>query len=288
MEIGVLLKATRAYRTLTPLMVMLVSVAFAGKLNMGIAALMLANILIYSGASIHNAVRDNDFRMPHYSGKVSTALFIAAIAISFSDKIMLAAALLWIALGFFYNTLSRKILFGDSAVISVTHFAIPSMSASLMAGASIKSSVPLAAFFMLIGFLITQTKNLKDRESDKKRDYATLATRFSSGTKMTKALLTASFVAMMSSYFIFGLSANYIFYSAALAVILFFSLSKISKNEEGIALMLTRMALLVFMLSLILEKTSDFMVISAALAMCYIYIVVISAGRMRDMAAGAK
>ena len=265
-------KAMRTYRTLPSLMVMLVSAAFADMINKEIIILGLCCVLVYSAAGIHNAIKDNDYPLPQYAKKVIFALLFAAIIISLSNKIIFFAVMAGLILGLIYNTISRFILLGDSTILAITHFALPSLSASLILGLDLRKTILLSGFFFLIAWFITQTKNLKDTRKDRNRNYATLTTRFHNGALITNVLLFISFIFMLVSHFLFKLTARFVLTLIIISLLIIIALKKINSDYEAQGLNILRLVILTFMLGLIIEKTPNYFIVLSGIFLWFLYL----------------
>ena len=251
MNVKNILLSTRIYRTLPTLLIILVSSSFAGYINLDLLILALASLLIYSAAGIQNAINDSDYSLDKNSRYVIYLFFILALIFSFYNKIILITAILWIVLGLLYNTLARYILLGDSTIIAITHFALPSFSSSLLLGLDFQFSLKLSLFFFLIFWFIIPSKNIKDLKSDKKRGYKTLTTLFSNGILITTIFKEIFFIFVFLSYFILELTEKFLFFFLFIYIIRLFS-DKI-KNEQA-SLFLSRFLIILFLFSIILDR----------------------------------
>ena len=179
-----LLKATRVHRTLTGLSAVMVPVAFANRFDMDILFFCVSAILLYAGIGIHNAKKDNDYELPSYSHIAIIIILLASLAVSLKNMVIFATILAYLLLGFFYNNFSRFILFGDVTVLSFTHHTLPIISASILVGLDIFTTIKLSIFMFITFWFLIHIKNLKDAKDDKKRGYKTIATEFVSGKKI--------------------------------------------------------------------------------------------------------
>jgi 4-hydroxybenzoate polyprenyltransferase len=268
-----LLKATRAYRVLPTLMVILVSASFANFINKEIILLGLVATLIYSASGIHNALKDKDYFLPEYSRKAILVLLSIALILSLSNKIIFFTAVVAIFLGIIYNTISRKILLGDSTVLAITHYALPCFSASLLLGLDMKLIWLLTGSLFLIGWFIIPSKNLKDLIGDKKRKYVTLPVKFSKGTSITKLFVIISFIFMFIFYFLFDLSNIFILFLIVLFFLLMGTLKQINKKNYLCALNLLRFAVLIFMFGIILGNLFNLHIFLSSLSILFLYLI---------------
>jgi len=141
-----LVSASRIYRTIPTILAILVPAAFADKIAPELGVLILSCILIYAVASIHNAKKDNDYSLPEYYREVMIGLAAIALAIASSSRTVFFTAIAWIALGLFYNTIARRMLFGDNTVLAITHFGLPVFSSSIITGIDARTTAILTAF----------------------------------------------------------------------------------------------------------------------------------------------
>ena len=271
-----LLKATRIYRTLPILMAILVPAAFANIITREIFILSLSGVLIYSVAGIHNAIKDKDYPLPSYSRKAMLILLSIAVIVSLSNYIVFLTALVSIILGLIYNTTARFFLFGDSTILSISHFALPCFSSSILLGLDIELAILLSTSLFLIAWFITPTKNLKDTKEDKNRKYVTLTTTYHNGIIITKILLLVSFVIMSGFYFLFNLTTRFILILILVFYLIIIALKKINNKEEKQGLGILRLVILFFMFGLIIEKTSNIFIIFLAFLLCLLYVFYLS------------
>ncbi len=268
-----LLKATRIYRTIPVFMVILVSAAFANLINKELFILSLACIFIYSAAGIQNSVKDKDHNLPDFSKKIVLLLFVMGFMISLTNYIVFLTVISWIILGLIYNTISRFILFFDVTILSITHFALPSLSASVLLGLSMQFAFILSSFLFVTSWFIIHSKNLKDTLEDKKRGYATLTTKFKCGTKVIKIFLIISVALIILSYFLFNLQNNFILFIIIIFILLIIILRKIDRRKNSEALKISRFIILIFMFGLVLNNTSNQNIISISSMLVFLYLI---------------
>lgn len=271
-EFGTLVRSTRVYRTIPVIFVILVSAAFANRINMGIVLLILCDVLVYAVFGIHNAIKDNDFEVPGYSRVIMLLLLGMAVAISSLNIIVFVTVMMWIVLGLLYNTIARHILFGDSSVIGITHFALPSFSASLILGNDLFMSGLLAFLFFVIAWFLVQTKNLKDTRDDKKRGYVTMSTVFSDGTIMTQLLLGVSVSVMIGTYVLFSFSFVSFVFSMIIFGCLVYSLFLINLGREKDGLGVLRLIIMVFLFGLIFQMTRNIAILGLSFCLILVYL----------------
>jgi 4-hydroxybenzoate polyprenyltransferase len=254
-------------------MAMTVSMAFAGTLSKEVILLGFCCALVYSVICIHNAQKDKDYELPKYTKAVLITISITAILISLYHYIIFLTVVAWILLGLIYNTIARFILFGDSTILAVTHFALPSYSASVILGINTRLALQISALFFFIAWFITQAKNLKDTPDDKKRKYVTLTTRFRKGALVSMVFAAIPFIFIVASFFIFSLSLKFgvILLITLIIIVIAEIMIRIKKEHQAIALL--RLVFLVFMFGLIAEKTSDQGVILVGISLCAAYFI---------------
>ena len=253
-------------------MAILVPAGFADYLPLELIIMGFSAILIYSAAGIHNAMKDGDYVLPDYSKKVVLLLLAFGIVVSLFNYLIFLTALTSIILGYLYNTVSRFVLLGDSTVLAVTHFALPSFSSSIILDLPFGLAMNLSMILFFVAWFIIPTKNLKDTEEDKNRNYVTLTTRFNSGVFITKSFLIISFLIMSSSFHIFGLSYNFVLLLLVNLMIIMIALISINSNHEKQGLCILRITMLIFMLGLIIEKSSDAIILTFALLIFSLYL----------------
>ncbi len=260
------------YRTFLILMSIMVPTAFANVISKKVIILGICGVLIYSSAGIHNAVRDKDYLLPKYSKKVMFILISIAIIMSLSDYIILFTAIVSIFLGLIYNTFSRFILFGDSTILAITHFALPSLSSSLLLDLPINFSLSLAGFMYIVSWFIISCKNLKDTTDDRKRGYKTLTTVSRGGRLMSIVLLLIGFSLMFFSYYLFQLSNIFLITFLAILVIQLIVIYCVLKNKNHSAVKISRLVMILFLLGIILDRASNIGVVIIPLLIFLSYI----------------
>lgn len=267
-----IIKATRLYRIIPVLMVMTVSMAFANMIIKEIILLGFCCALVYAIIGIHNAIKDHDYQLPKYSKIVIVILLLGALLISLSHYIIFLTAITWILLGFIYNTIARHILFGDTTILAITHFALPSFSSSFLVGLDLILALELSILFLLIAWFITQAKNLKDTKKDKKMNYVTITTKFRKGVLLTKVFAFIPLVFMISSYFLFNFAPKFISILLIIVILTIIAVIKINRNQEKQSIGLLRLVFLVYMLGLIIDRTSNYYIIMLGLFWVLLYI----------------
>ncbi len=250
-------KATRLHRTLTGLSAVLVPVSFANKINFGILLFSLCSILLYAGAGILNAKKDNDYEMPDNCYFVAGIFFLITFVLASFHTIVLIGIAVEFSLGIFYNFYSRYIFLGDVTVLSVTHHAWPTLVSCWLVGLDSITTAKLTIFMLGTFWFIIHLKNLKDTIDDKKRGYKTLTTQLKNGKKITLLFFEFSFALMFIAYFIFGFSLKYM-----ITVLLLFLLKNIitghiRKDNQVTALNYMRLMVIVFLVGISIEKINN-------------------------------
>jgi 4-hydroxybenzoate polyprenyltransferase len=205
-----LLKSTRAKRIFPVLIVMLLPSAYLSEFSYEVLFLMLISFFIYSGSSIFNAYKDKDYPLPRYFPYIIFLCFFISFILSLFHIALFFSWISWILLGFFYNTISRKILLGDGIVVGFTHYLIPVFSSSIILGISWDILIPLSFLSYLIGFFMIPVTNLKDIEGDIKRGYKTLVNSVCFPYFVSFFFFTLTFVVIFLIYFL--LSFNFLTY----------------------------------------------------------------------------
>ncbi|MBN1156742.1 UbiA family prenyltransferase [Candidatus Woesearchaeota archaeon] len=267
-----LLKATRVQRALTALTTMMVPVGFADKINLNIMHLGIVCILIYAVAGIQNAQKDKDYELPKNFKIFSASILAVALLFSLKNVVIFLTFLSWLLLGLFYNTIARFIMFGDVTVLSITHHALPTLSASLLLGLDFKTTVTLSLFVFVTFWFIIHLKNLKDAREDKARGYRTINLNLKKGLISTKLLFEIAFFCIFIGYFIFNLSKTYLYAFAAVLImkIIISYLVELKKYEK--ALNLTRLLAIIFLSAMIVDKAKSQSVVFTTSILCLSYL----------------
>ena len=253
-----------------PLSAMLIPAALADKINADVFILSLVCLLTYCGASIHNAIRDNDYPLPDYA-KYPTYIFHGlAFAFACTNMIIFFTLITWILLGVVYNTIARRVIFGDITLLGLTHLAIPMISSSLLLGYPLLESMFAAAYIYALFLLLGNMKNIKDAESDKKRGYKTINTITKNGEHITRYLAGIAWAMMLLALFIFDLSYRFLILFIAITALAIYSFS-ISNKAEGFHIF--KLAFIAFLFSMIIDKTNNIAIITTGAAYCIIYLI---------------
>lgn len=283
-----LIKSTRVHRTLTALTAIMVPVAFAGFINKDIFILFSVCMLTYAAAGVQNAIKDKDYEVPLKAAKVFSGIcLLGAAYLALQNMIVFITFAAWIILGLFYNTIARKMMFGDVTVLAITHHTLPTFSAALILGMPVSEAGALSAFMFVTFWFIIHLKNLKDANDDLVRGYKTITTERKDGTLLTKVLFEISVMLIFSAYFLFELS--YVYLWAVLGVILLKAvilyLVDVEKHENALNVM--RLMVIVFLGGMILDKTRDFLILGISGALAFAYLVFL-AGDVVKMIMGGE
>ena len=214
-----------------PLSAMLIPAALADKINADVFILSLVCLLTYCGASIHNAIRDNDYPLPNYAKYLIYIFPGVAFAFACTNWIIFFTLIAWILLGVAYNTIARRVIFGDIAILGITHLAIPIISSSLLLGYALQESMFAAAYIYALFLLVGNMKNIKDAESDKKRGYRTINTIIKNGENITQYLAGSAGIMMFLASFIFDLSYKFLILFTVITALAIYSFSIRNKAE---------------------------------------------------------
>ncbi|MBN2367635.1 hypothetical protein JXC34_01350 [Candidatus Woesearchaeota archaeon] len=214
-----LVRASRVDRTLFGLSAVMVPVAVSGSMNYDVFIFCICCILLYSVFGIHNGLKDRDYRLPSCTKKVLLVLGGFTVAVSLMRVPIFISQLMYLFLGYFYNTSSRKILLMDSTVLSITHYLLPVFFSALVLGLSMKQAVYLSMYFFIVSLFYMPLKNIRGAEEDKSRGYKTLPSMFRKGVQMTFMAMSVSFILMFLGYFLFDLFVIYLLFLAVIIVL---------------------------------------------------------------------
>jgi len=204
-----IIKATRFKRSLPIVMVALIFPAYTNTFSLEIAVLLITIVSIYGIASIHNAYRDNDFKMPPYFKVLATLSLFAAIALSSINKIIFTTTIFAIFLGFLYNTISRYVILGDGAIAGLTHYVLPLAASAILVNAPLQTTMSIPLFYFLMISMIPIT-NLKDIAKDKALGYKTLVNSVKNPFWTATAFFNASFILIFLIYLLFEIPLVYL------------------------------------------------------------------------------
>lgn len=220
-----LLKATRIYRVIPTLMIILLASSFNQKFNIYLLFLSLISILIYASGGIQNAIKDKDYDLPKKSKIIIFCLIGLALIISLTNKTLFLTTIIWVSLSFIYNTISRKIILGDTIIMSLTHYVIPFVSATILLHSKI--DILFTSLLFLTFFFLTPFKNIKDTKQDKQRGYKTLTTTFAYGKDITLTIFFLLIIPLSCFYLFFKLNLIYLI---GLVIVIFLDLLSIKNN----------------------------------------------------------
>jgi len=267
-----LLKSTRVKRILPILILILIPAAKLNKLEPEIFLLGLNIILIYAASSIFNAHQDNDYELPSYFPIIMLALIATVIIISLSSKIILISSILWILLGLLYNTSARYVVLGDAMVLGASHFALPIATASILLNLQFESTLILTCATYFLGISIMPNTNLKDIESDTKRNYKTLVNNTKSPEIIASAFLLFS-ILIFAIIYIFLCQNLICLISLIPTAIIGIIISNFMVNKKyKRAMNLMRVYLISAYIFLIINLAPDYKILITAFAISYIYL----------------
>ena len=262
MKILRMIKESRIERTFPSIMMILFSLAIIGRFDKDIIFLTLSMVLIYSSAGIHNSIKDKNLMISDRYRYIYIIPIMIALIISIQNIILIIASLLWIILGLSYNTISRKILLADSIILSITHYAIPTIFSLLLLGESIQGSLRFGTIFFLTFMFVTPVKNLKETDEDKKLDYRTLPTIFKNGKELT--IISSLFFMIISIIIQASFNVNIIL--IIISFILYISgIKLIIDSYEKKSLKIFRLLFIFFIFSLITTTENNTIIILSSI-----------------------
>lgn len=265
-----LLKATRIKRALIPLSFIILMTGFANKINTEIIILMTCSVLMYSIGGIVNAKVDKDYRIKYIKTTIAI-LFLITIILSLYNYIIFVTVLLGFILGYIYSKYSRKILFGDSIILSITHSTLPIISSSILLEINPKLTMITTIFMFLTMTLIIPIKNLKGIEEDKKRGYITFMTKFSNGKQITLLLMQIYFISLFLAYFLFDLSSKFIFILMGIFILKILIDYFLNTKKDVTAYKLIRLVPILFIFGIIFDKAENSLALSLIFSIILIY-----------------
>jgi 4-hydroxybenzoate polyprenyltransferase len=246
--------------------------AISQRINTNIFILSACCFCIYSAAGIHNSIQDKDFSVKKTGKTLMFLLVIIGIFLSLFNKIIFITSIAWIVLGLLYNTISRKILFGDATVLALTHYTIPCFSSSLILGIDPwKVSIYMFSTF----WFIMQAKNIKDTKEDKERGYVTLTTVFSEGKRLSIAMTVIGYIMMFLSIPYFSLSDFFVFYYIFILLMQFISIDYIFQDQFHQAVKLIRLLMMMFIMGIIIEKSGSYIIVLSSVMILVPYLILL-------------
>jgi len=261
---GNLLKSMRIDRTLHIIAMMLIPIAFANFITKEVVILAAVCFLLYSSFSIHNAVKDHDFRLRNSARYFSILLIVVALILSFSSKVILFTAFIWIILGWYYNTISRRHLFLDIFILAITHFSLPVFSAGLLLGLDLKLNFVLTGMMFFIFGFITNVKNLVKIKEDRERGYKTIGTRFENPADLVKIFFEIGFILMLTLYFIFNLGNSFLVVLIGILILKIFVFLSLDLKKYKLGLKISRSIVVLLCFGFLIGLSSDFILLGAA------------------------
>ncbi|MBT4375941.1 UbiA family prenyltransferase [archaeon] len=183
-------------------------------------------------------------------------MILIAIILSLQNKILIITTLAWIALSFLYNKKSRKILFADSIILSITHSLLPILSTAFILGIFHKT-FPIAVFVFLSMNLIIPMKNLNGIQEDLKRKYKTLPTKFQNGRTITIFLFNLYSILIILSLFLFNLNPNILILFSIIFLFHLLVNYLLKTKQDYLAYTIARFIVILFNLTIILSISTN-------------------------------
>lgn len=265
-----LLKAARLERSLMTLSSVALVFGFANRINTEIFILSICIVLLYAAGGIINAKTDNDFKLKHVRFVVGL-LFITALLFSLVNYVIFFAVLIIIFMNFIYSKYSRFVLFGDSAILALSHRVIPIVSASLLLGLEFGLMIKLSVVFFFSLFLMAPMKNMNGWREDKKRGYKTLMTLYKNGKSITNFLFQVYFILVLASYFIFDVGDKFLFVVLIMFVIKILMDFYMNSGREVKAYVICRLIIILFAFAFVFDQASDFGLVLLGLSIPSLY-----------------
>ncbi len=279
-----LLKSTRVERAFYIVSMILIPAAFANTINLDLLVLSICCVLLYSISGIHNSKRDKDHILPSYYKKFIVFLVLTALVLSLYNILILITVILSIFLGAFYNTISRKILFGDATVLGFTHAVIPIIASSLIVGLDLFSGAKIAVVFYVFIWVLGNARNQKDSKGDKKRKYVTYATLIENPRVLTKLFFNISFFIMLLVPLIFKVSMKYFVVLSFTFIIEVIILYLTDLKKDALAMQLARFTIILFSFALVFDKTTNLSIILSEVVLGLVFLLLI----FQDLRKGFK
>ena len=266
-----LVKATRVYRIIPTLMILLICSSFAGELTREIFLFGMVLVLCYSVAGIQNAISDKDWKISRHYKIAIVFLLMLAFFVSLFNKIILVAFFVFIVSGIIYNKFSRFILFGDTTLMSFTHFVLPCIFSGLLLNLDKCLIIKLSIFLFAVAWLIFPSKNLKESEKDKKLGYKTLNTVFRRGEIVCLLFLVFSLVPLTFVYFLFEMSYVYFLFIGIILILQILVILCVLENKNEVALKIGRMILIVSLFGFLISISDNILILFSAGILSFFY-----------------
>lgn len=208
-NVRALIKTAKFERGLILASYTLVPLAISNTFKTDIFFLLGACILTYGVGGLINAKVDNDTGTKYLTEGI-IVLFLLALLVSLKNYIITITVFVGLIMGYLYSKFSRKIVFADSFILSITHVFIPIMSSALIFNVNIIQILPLTIWLMVFYNLIVQMKNLRGVEDDIKNNYKTPMTTMRSGKLVIHSLMKLSLIVLFAIYFVFNMGQKYL------------------------------------------------------------------------------
>lgn len=253
-ELKKILIATRVKRASYAPLSIFSAASFINILNIDIIFLAIISLFVYSIGGLYNAKRDNDYKIKekHFYITVFILVFIS-LGLSLVNLKILLLMLFAIFLVICYNTIGRKILYGDIFIAGLTHIFIPFMGTLWILNADLLQYIPYALIPTLSFILIVNVKNIIGFKKDKKRGYVTLMTKFYNGKTLMKISSLIGLFIIISFPLIFNLKLN-IFLIIFILGIFIFLIRDIGFLEGKRATSLARLIIVIILFGYLIEN----------------------------------
>lgn len=281
-----LLKATRIERALFPLSFVMIAVAFADKVTADIFVFGLCCVLMFMSGGILNAMIDNDYNIRSFL--IVPAIIIVAIIISLANKIIFFSVISWIVFSFLYNKCSRRILFGDSFFLSITHATISIFSAAILLDLSLDFAVSLGLFAFSSLFLFVPMKNLKGVKEDLEKKYRTLMTTSRAGKVLTYILFNFWMIVMFLSYFAFDLGARFLIVFSVILALKIPIDYYIYNGKQVLAYKIGRLVLLTFSFAFVFDKATNVNIVLTSGTLILLYLIYLTGDIISEIKGGGQ
>ncbi|MFH1521352.1 MAG: UbiA family prenyltransferase [archaeon] len=277
-----LLKATRTERAMIPFSFIMIAVGFADFINLEVIILSICCVLLYASGGILNAKVDGDFEV-RYVSVFASILILTSVVLSFYNFIIFLSVLGWIFLSFIYNKYSRKILFGDSVMLSLTHVGLPIFSACFLLDFHLDFTLKLTTFMFASFLFLVPIKNLNGAEKDIEKGYKTLMTLFKDGKTITYVLFNIYVILMFLSYFIFDLDEKFLIMFAFILMLKIFMDYCLYNGREVLTYRCARLVIILFSFSFVFVNASNLKIIFMSFTLVALGIFWLVAGKTPEV-----
>jgi len=254
-QIKNLLKASRITRSSYALLSILAAASFMNIINIDIIILIIIGVMFYTIGGLQNSLNDNDHKInKKYFYAITFFIIIISLILALINKKIYIILPMVLALTFFYNTLSRKILFADVLTTSLTHMLIPFLGTLWILNNNISdyfidSILPMSCYFFMIN-----VKNLVGFKEDKKRGYITPMTIFKNGKTFMKISVIMGLIIILVYAYILKIYTNNLFIISLILISSIFLFKNIDKLEGQKSLDIARLILVFVLAGYLLEN----------------------------------